>query len=84
MRCKKCGKCCSLVYILLGNDEEQKKLLEWRGLSIVDNTIVLDAPCKYLADNLCTIYDHKPEYCTKFPLKGQFGMPEGCGYDTES
>jgi Fe-S-cluster containining protein len=57
-------------------------MLEWKGFTIKDNMIVLDAPCKYLtSDNLCSIYETKPTYCTKFPVEGMVGAPEGCGYE---
>lgn len=90
MKCRKCGKCCHLVYIFLDPimAEEQLTMLGWKGFKIhrLENITILefDAPCKFLtSDNLCEIYDHKPRYCTDYPTAGMWGYPEGCGYKEE-
>lgn len=45
--CDKCGLCCKRLYLL----EEMKEYD--RG----------DGVCKYLKNNLCTIYDNRPDIC---------------------
>jgi len=51
--CTKCGNCCKKVSF---EDEEGEKV------------IVNNGPCKYLdKNNLCTIYESKPEVCNDFP-----------------
>ena len=46
-KCNKCGKCCRNL-----KDIEEYKELD-RG----------DGICKYLKENLCTIYDERPLLC---------------------
>lgn len=50
--CDGCGKCCKLFGLGIFPEEINKKYN--RG----------DGVCKYLDDNnLCTIYDHRPDFC---------------------
>lgn len=51
--CDKCGVCCKLFH-LLNFTGEFIFLKEYD-----DGT----GKCKYLKDNLCTIYDNRPIYC---------------------
>lgn len=38
--------------------------------------------CNYLSeDNLCKIYENRPEVCKDFPSSPFEGLPEGCGYE---
>lgn len=38
--------------------------------------------CKYLSDdNLCTIYDKRPELCERFPVSPWAIIPPGCGFE---
>lgn len=38
--------------------------------------------CNYIGeDNLCQIYENRPEACKNFPSSPFEGLPEGCGYE---
>lgn len=41
--------------------------------------------CPYLTkDNLCSIYDHRPDWCMTAMQMAELGLlPEGCGYQGE-
>lgn len=38
--------------------------------------------CNYIGeDNLCKIYENRPEVCKNFPSSPFEGLPDGCGYE---
>ena len=38
--------------------------------------------CNYIGeDNLCQIYENRPQACKDFPSSPFEGLPEGCGYE---
>lgn len=46
--CSKCGVCCKLIY---------------RSHIIEKSMLKPDGSCKFLIDNLCSIYENRPDYC---------------------
>ncbi len=51
MLCDKCGICCKLLY---------KANLDKEIINLLDNG---EGVCKYLENNLCKIYDNRPNIC---------------------
>lgn len=75
--CTTCGNCCSQLSPYLSNDDV-KKLAEGTRLTVEEVTGLYletdeqgvsfrELPCHFLADNKCTIYQHRPETCASFP-----------------
>ncbi|OYZ50390.1 MAG: hypothetical protein B7Y15_09040 [Bacteroidetes bacterium 24-39-8] len=76
--CTKCGNCCKSLMITVSEPEAEnlaevlnlernnfdKQYLEkgMHGLMLI-NTI----PCHFLAENKCTVYEHRFEGCREFP-----------------
>lgn len=63
--CLKCGQCCYLAFF----DRE-------------GNIVRTSIKCPYLTkDNLCSIYDHRPNWCMTAKQMAELGvLPERCGY----
>ena len=75
--CTSCGNCCKSLMINVTADEAksvadhlaisaekfEEKFLEKGSSLMVVNTI----PCYFLADNKCTIYEHRFAGCREFP-----------------
>ena len=86
-KCNACGKCCRTLIIKINKPtEESKKLLEWRGVNIVDldeniSAIILDSfKCKFLSrNNTCMIYGNRPDRCKKYPEEIDILLPK-CSY----
>ena len=54
--CKRCGKCCSNLY-----------LMDCVDISIHTRTFMFNKRCKFLTNNnLCSIYDRKPSMCNNW------------------
>jgi Fe-S-cluster containining protein len=87
--CERCGECCKKLYILLASNDierikklghaldsfsESEQLGEYKGKRVLKK---VDSKCIFLSDdNLCKIYDSRPEICRKYPF---FGKPvESC------
>jgi Fe-S-cluster containining protein len=76
--CTKCANCCKEKAIVI-NEEDIRRFREKLGMSrrkfeekyLVKNQddkyIFNKSPCPFLKDDLCTIYDFRPEYCQSFP-----------------
>jgi Fe-S-cluster containining protein len=75
--CTACGNCCRNLSPCL-NKEDLKKLstaLDMTTDEVVEKYTETDAnglslkhlPCIFLANNKCTIYEHRPEPCASFP-----------------
>lgn len=100
-QCNKCGKCCqySIHFMPFENEDSKKDILEWanaRGYIITQigkGIVHLLYPfqCPKLKDNLCTIQDNKPKWCSVFPdtipkfakrfeLDPNLILCEGCGF----
>ncbi len=91
--CNKCGKCCETLYAVDMKDEKEFKFMQFifpsykrfyiKGKDSFGNYVF---GCKYLKDNLCSVYDKRPLICKKYPQKKlsfYAKMPEGCGYYVE-
>lgn len=72
--CKKCGECCRDCPVQV-TEEELMALLKRDGekvFDMLDENVVagnaLKAPCGYLKDNACGIYDIKPLVCRVYPF----------------
>ncbi|MFZ1979574.1 MAG: YkgJ family cysteine cluster protein [Bacteroidota bacterium] len=77
--CKTCANCCkekspsvleeeilSISGILgISKEEFENKYLEKTGES--DELIISKRPCPFLKNNLCEIYDNRPEDCRSYP-----------------
>jgi uncharacterized protein len=68
--CKQCGICCRTLIVSDNVDEIIQLRQGFKGkLKFKGETYyILDVPCIYLTrDNKCSIYDKRPELCSKFP-----------------
>ena len=83
--CTACGNCCRSLMINVSAQEadaladrlhssvalvKEKYLEESLGGQLVINTI----PCHFLADNKCTIYEHRFTECREFPHLNKTGF----------
>ena len=88
--CNKCGKCCENIYSAYMYTEKEFEFMKkifpsYRRFYIKEkdkygNFIF---GCKYLKDNLCSVYEKRPRLCRKYPQKRlavYAEMPDGCGY----
>jgi Fe-S-cluster containining protein len=84
--CTKCGVCCTLEDFLTagqtkpdaGLDAKTKVLFDELGKRWETNEAIYDdyiarTPCPFLTNNVCSIYELRPEGCRLFP-KTAFGM----------
>jgi len=77
--CTQCANCCSTLDVYLTQDdakrfspvvdipletiidhESAKKVDEWGKFKI--------SPCVFLKDKMCTIYEHRPDGCRRYPV----------------
>lgn len=82
--CIKCGKCC----ILETSPKAYEELVNmFKGSE--NNILELFEPteaeglykCKHLlANNLCAIYNQRPNFCKKFPSSPWTILPNNCGF----
>lgn len=87
-KCNQCGRCCrTLVVKIAKPDEEMGKIMEWRGVNVVDidkdtsAIIVDDFKCKFLSRaNRCLIYNDRPEMCRKYPNIPNTTILKNCGF----
>lgn len=67
---KKCGCCCSWLFLNGNPTGDLKILLEMRGAKFFKDCYALPVKCKHLAtDNLCNIYLSRPRVCKLFNCK---------------
>lgn len=76
--CKRCGHCCRRIPVEL-DDEEVARLckvlkinfeeFEREYLDPTANGVYLKLPCPFLKENLCTIYECRPETCRFYPFR---------------
>ena len=91
-KCKKCGKCCDVVTIFLGNKflklvwlrKTWMKIIlphfEYMGFDI-DGDMLFQ--CRYLKNKKCVIYKKRPLLCQRYPTERVYNtdrMIDGCGY----
>jgi len=70
-QCKKCGKCCQILYVNLKSAPNQKhrKWLRDHYIDVIADgkKLIVPVKCKYQNKiGLCMIYDRRPEICKKF------------------
>lgn len=74
--CKRCGACCRFLLVPIGTVPitspfmDYIRFLTMHGLAIeADKRFVwmrLDVSCRFLKDNLCSIYESRPLVCRKY------------------
>ncbi|MFC1704897.1 YkgJ family cysteine cluster protein [Nanoarchaeota archaeon] len=80
-KCGRCGECCKRLYILLNDSDiknieklgyvldcfsEVEPVGEFKGKRVLRK---VDERCIFLTkDNLCKIYESRPEICKKYPF----------------
>jgi Fe-S-cluster containining protein len=68
MGCKRCGRCCSVLYVHFSGVGFDEKWVEGRGGEIRGMDVYLPCRCKWLTEgNLCEIYGDRPRLCREFP-----------------
>ena len=72
MVCEKCGACCKIVRIYQKFEKDELIWWEYHGIE-AKKSINLDAhyidfpiPCKHLKNNLCDIWENRPQVCRDF------------------
>jgi Fe-S-cluster containining protein len=87
-KCNQCGKCCRTLVIKIEKPtEEMRKIMEWRGVNVIDiddttSAIISDSyKCKFLSrSNTCLIYNDRPETCKKYPDIPNTVILPNCGF----
>lgn len=78
--CTKCANCCRVTETGI-TERDIEKLAKFLGMTVEeffrdyterasDNELILkrnDGACVFLKDNLCTVYEARPQNCVKFP-----------------
>ena len=78
VNCTECGNCCKSLMIMISDAEadnlsghlnQSRADFDTRYLEKGSNglMIVNQMPCHFLADNKCTVYEHRFEGCKEFP-----------------
>ena len=64
----RCGDCCQNIKLPLGfiADENDIRWIEYHGIKVENNEVIINNPCSKLIDNKCSIYDNRPEICQIF------------------
>jgi uncharacterized protein len=94
-QCNQCGKCCSGIYLIHG-EEVISSIPDFERLKerhedyqhfepIEESDLGVKFKCRHLqADNSCGIYDDRPLFCKKYPSEATllFGgsLAPGCGF----
>ena len=94
--CNQCGKCCTNIYLIHGEQTIDNMALyeELKASNPEYNYFVplleeeeggLSFSCKHLqADNTCGIYEQRPDFCRRYPSELGLLMggklADGCGY----
>lgn len=88
--CLKCGKCCEkelslheykvIKELALKGDKNSQFFMEsFEKISEKDSKSIYK--CKHLTnENLCEIYDIRPQFCRDFPSTPFIKIPDGCGF----
>lgn len=76
--CTACANCCRVLDVVV-TDEDIGRLAKLLNISVPEFEalyVVVDAendkllrgkPCPFLKDNLCAVYDHRPQTCQSYP-----------------
>ncbi|MFA6971407.1 MAG: YkgJ family cysteine cluster protein [Gallionella sp.] len=83
--CKRCGRCCKADFLLKACNVWEKIIL-WFMLrskgAKMDN--LKGFTCPHLAEadgkHVCLTYEHRPEFCKKFPASPRDLIDEDCGF----
>ncbi|EKD26122.1 MAG: hypothetical protein ACD_79C01355G0003 [uncultured bacterium] len=78
INCKNCANCCITISPILKHDDINRisRILKMKTGDFIDKYLYRDedddlvfksAPCPFLKDNLCMIYDERPEDCKSYP-----------------
>jgi len=77
--CTKCANCCKTVHPVLKPVDVRRvakhldlSLNEFRSRFLMDEperegSVFRNQPCPFLQDNLCTVYDDRPNNCRSYP-----------------
>ena len=86
-KCNRCGECCRTAPIEL-SDEEVVILCKHLNLSaeefddwFIDKNVLeiyLRAPCPFLSDNACTVYEARPLTCRLYPFRSDMSLTVEC------
>lgn len=49
-------------------------VFEQKYLDLTANDIYLKSPCPFLKENLCTVYEFRPQTCRDFPFRPDFSI----------
>lgn len=85
MPCLKCGDCCrQLIFMTYTLPPSYIEYYEKKGCRIVGSSLVIPYVCPHLSgDNLCKIYEDRPELCKEYEGQVGFYQPKGCGYGSK-
>jgi uncharacterized protein len=66
--CLRCGQCCRVLIIEIEQaDIDREKSLKKYATPFGDNgTYMLQTPCPFLQNNMCSIYETRPDVCRDF------------------
>lgn len=69
-KCKKCGKCCTVIAMPFDAIEFDDKWLEGRSGFRAGMDVFIPSVCKWLKpDNACELGDDRPIFCKNFPMR---------------
>lgn len=73
--CSMCGWCCQNCDPIIVKPSEVPNFGRFNGVELDERgkNFIIKTPCVHLRDNMCTIYDKRPESCRNFPFKTQNG-----------
>ena len=77
-KCMQCGNCCRFKIIELTPDDVKR--LEGAGCTdFIDNKKPdrmrrVNGKCVFLADDKCTVHEHRPRVCREFPFQKNYGQ----------
>ena len=77
--CTKCANCCKILHPILKPPDVRRlakhlelSINQFRSRFLADDpkregSVFRDQPCPFLQDNLCRVYDHRPNDCRSYP-----------------
>ena len=75
--CLQCGDCCRKFVITVKVDERIQQLIGVHyGKGVEYVAIKINHECPYLIDNLCSIYEERPEACRNHLCNAAQGLEE--------
>jgi Fe-S-cluster containining protein len=95
--CKHCANCCKVYPAVVLTKADRRRIAKHLGLSVDkflrrygdERRDIKAQPCPFLTDNLCSIYEVRPDICRKYPstqdkefwekdLRGALLLAENC------